>query len=465
MPELIPPAILEQLQKRFPGTDCRLDADSLEQYGQDWTRFYDVNATAIVFPRDEEDLQWLVQFARKQNIALVPSGGRTGLSAGAVATQGEIVVSLERMDKIIEFNAEDATLRCQAGVITANLQEFAEQQGMFYPVDFASSGSSQIGGNVATNAGGIRVIRYGMTREQVVGLRVVTGAGEILSLNKGLIKNATGYDLRHLMIGSEGTLGFITEVTVKLTHPPGPQAVIVLGIEELSSVMPVLTSFRKDLTLSAFEFFSDQALDKVIQHQNLQPAFESRTPYYALIEVDIEKQGSEDKLLACFEHAFEQGWIIDGVMSSSDAQAEALWKLREGISESITAWSPYKNDISVRTSRVAAFLDAVESKVNEAYPGFDNIWFGHIGDGNLHLNILKPDTMDVSTFKQQCSLFSNIIYQKVAEFEGSISAEHGVGLLKKEFLHHSCSAEEIKIKRSIKQIFDPDNIINPGKIF
>jgi len=457
--------MIQQLQDRFPGADCRIDEDSLEQYGRDWTRFHTVNARAIVFPRKEEDIVWLVDFARKNKVALVPSGGRTGLSAGAVATQGEIVVSLERMDKIIEYNEEEATIRCQAGVITANIHEFAEQQGLYYPVDFASSGSSQIGGNVATNAGGIRVIRYGMTREQVLGLRVVTGTGEILSLNNGLIKNATGYDLRHLMIGSEGTLGFITEVTIQLTTPPGPQAVVVLGIEDLSAVMPVLTSFRKELILSAFEFFSDQALTKVMEHQELKAPFDSRTNFYALIEVDMEKQGSDDKLMNCFEHAFEEGWIVDGVMSSSDAQAEALWKLREGISEAITPWTPYKNDISVTTSKVAAFLEAVDSKVNEAYPGFKNIWFGHIGDGNLHLNILKPDDMDVETFKDTCASFSDIIYRIVAEFGGSISAEHGVGLLKKDFLHYSRSEAEINIKKGIKKLFDPDGILNPGKIF
>ena len=458
------PSTLERLSAKFPGADCRIDDESLQQYGTDWTRFYETNALAIVFPRDESDIQWLVAFAREWGLSLIPSGGRTGLSAGAVATNGEIVVSLERMNSILDFNAEESTVRCQAGVITANLQNYAEQQGLYYPVDFASSGSSQIGGNVATNAGGIRVIRYGMTREQVVGLKVVTGTGEILNLNKGLVKNATGYDLRHLMIGSEGTLGFITEVTVKLISPPGPQSVLVLGIEELSNVMPVLTSFRKQLTLSAFEFFSDQAMEKVLQHQGLKPALETRTPFYALIEVDMQSQDSEDKLLSCFEYAFEQGWIVDGVMSSSDAQAESLWKLREGISESITPWTPYKNDISVTSSKVADFLAAVDDKVAAVYPDFENIWFGHIGDGNLHLNILKPDDLTIDTFKEKCAAFSDIIYSIVADFDGSISAEHGVGLLKKDFLHHSRSDAEIVIFKGIKQLFDPDNILNPGKL-
>lgn len=458
-------SVITELQDRFPDSDCRTDNDSKDQYGQDWTRFHKVDALAIVFPREETDIQWLVKFASRHQLALVPSGGRTGLSAGAVATQGEIIVSLERMDKIIEYNAEEATVRCQAGVITENLQEFAKQQGLFYPVDFAASGSSQIGGNVATNAGGIRVIRYGMTREQVVGLKVVTGTGELLDLNKGLIKNATGYDLRHLFIGSEGTLGIITEVTVKLSRPPGPQSVIVLGLEELSSLLPILMTFRESLLLSAYEFFSDQALDKVIAHQHLQPPFESRTAFYALIEVDMENPDSEDKLMQCFEHVMEQGWVVDGVMSSSDTQAAALWKLREGISEAITPWTPYKNDISVTLSKVPEFLQSVESKVLAAYPDFENIWFGHIGDGNLHLNILKPETMDIDTFKQTCHTLSDMIYAEVERFDGSISAEHGIGLLKKQFLHHSRTNAEIALMKGLKSIFDPSQVMNPGKVF
>ncbi len=457
--------IIKKLQDKFPGSDCRTDADSQEQYGQDRTRFYKVDALAIIFPRKEAEVQWLVKFATKQQLSLVPSGGRTGLSAGAVATQGEIVVSLERMDKIVEYNAEEVTVRCQSGVITENLQTFAEQKGLFYPVDFASSGSSQIGGNAATNAGGIRVIRYGMTREQVVGLKVVTGTGDLLDLNKGLMKNATGYDLRHLFIGSEGTLGIITEVTVRLSRPPTSQSVIILGLEDLSALMPILMAFRKSLTISAFEFFSDQALDKVMAHQHLKPPFESRTAFYALIEVDREDPGSEDNLLQCFEHVMEQGWVFDGVMSNSDTQAAALWKFREGISEAITPWTPYKNDISVTVSKVAEFLHSVESKVTAAYPDFETIWFGHIADGNLHLNILKPKSMDIESFKQTCHSLSHMIYNEVERFEGSISAEHGIGLLKTQFLHHSRSKAEIALMKGIKATFDPLNIMNPGKVF
>lgn len=456
--------VLAGLQARFAEKDLLTDDESFETYGQDWTRFYPVAPLAIVFPRTEDDLVWLVNFARENKVSLVPSGGRTGLSAGATASHGELVVAMDRMAEILEYDEINATVRCQAGVITDTLIEFAEQQGMFYGVDFAASGSSQIGGNVATNAGGIRVIRYGMTREQIVGLRVVTGTGEVLDLNRGLIKNATGLDMRHLFIGSEGILGFITEVTLQLLPKPAEQSVLILGVESLADLMPVLHTFRKAMTLSAYEFFSDLALDHVLAHRDVQQPFETRTAYYALLEVDMESADSEEALMNCFEKVMEEGWVVDGVMSQSETQAESLWTLREGISESITAHTPFKNDIAVTPSQVPEFLNSVQSKVSEVYPDFDCVWFGHIGDGNLHLNILKPADLDIAEFKENCHECSDIIYGEVQRFGGTVSAEHGIGLLKKSALKYSKTEAEIQLMKQIKQQFDPDNIMNPGKV-
>ncbi len=457
--------IREALLERFDAKDVLSDDDSYQIYGQDWTRFYEVAPGAIVFPRNEDDLVWLVNQARAKQWSLIPSGGRTGLSAGATARHGEIVVSLEKMNQMIEFDPINATLRCQAGVITESIQNFATDKGLYYGVDFAAAGSSQIGGNVATNAGGIRVIRYGMTREQVLGLRVVTGTGEILNLNKGLLKNATGLDFRQLFIGSEGILGFITEVTLQLLPRPSEQAVLVLGLESLNDLMSVLKTFRDQMTLSSYEFFSHQAMQKVIEHQGAVVPFETATDYYALLEIDMGQEDSENVLMNCFESVMEEGWVLDGVMSQSETQAESLWKLREGISESITGYTPYKNDISVIPSRVPDFLAAVEKQVSEAYPTFECIWFGHIGDGNLHLNILRPEDLSIEDFRNQCSECSHIIYQTVADFDGSISAEHGIGLLKKDSLHYSRSEAEIGLMRAVKRQFDPDGIMNPGKVF
>ncbi len=219
--------VLTDLINLFGDDGVFTDKDSLQHYGTDWTKVHQPDPLAIVFPRTTEQVQALVKLANKASIALVPSGGRTGLSGGAVAANKEIVVAFDRMNKLIAFNATDRSITCEPGVITQQIQQLAEDNQLYYPVDFASSSSSQMGGNIATNAGGIKVVRYGLTRNWVLGLKVVTGSGEILDLNKGLVKNATGYDLRHLFIGSEGTLGFITEATIRLTKPPKNLRVLV----------------------------------------------------------------------------------------------------------------------------------------------------------------------------------------------------------------------------------------------
>lgn len=441
------------------------DADALAQYGRDWTRAIEPAPIAAVLPGSIEEVQAIVCLAVDRGLAIVPSGGRTGLSAGAVAAHGELVVALDRLDAISDFSAVDRTVRCGAGVVTGRLQAFAEEQGLFYPVDFASSGSSQIGGNIATNAGGIKVIRHGMTRDWVAGLKVVTGTGELLDLNRGLIKNNAGYDLRHLMIGSEGTLGLIVEATIRLHEPPGDLAVMVLGAPDMSSIMTVLSTFRKELQLHAFEFFSEEALARVIEHQGLQRPFETPCPYYALLEFAGSDETTLERAMALFESGVEGGWVLDGSISQSVAQARALWRLREDISETISRWTPYKNDISTRVSEVPAFLEEVEAVVNANYPDFEIIWFGHIGDGNVHLNILKPDALPMAEFQARCGEVSRWVFEIVQRYGGSVSAEHGVGLLKKDYLSYTRSAAEIEIMRQIKRVFDPAGVLNPGKIF
>lgn len=441
------------------------DQESLLHYGQDWTRFHRPAPSVVVLPGTIEEVQALVRLANEHQLAIVPSGGRTGLSAGAVATNGELVVALDRLNKIEDFNPVDRTVRCGAGVVTEQLQQFAEQQDLFYPVDFASAGSSQIGGNIATNAGGIKVIRYGMTRDWVAGLKLVTGTGELLDLNRGLIKNNAGYDLRQLVIGAEGTLGLVVEATMQLDRQPKDLAVMVLGCPDMAAIMHVLSAFQRDMALSAFEFFSELALQKVVAHQDLQRPFETVTDYYALLEFEQSDASALEQAMALFEHCVEQGWVHDGTVSQSVAQAQNLWRLREDISETITPWTPYKNDISTIISRVPAFLDEVEAVVNARYPDFEIIWFGHIGDGNVHLNILKPDSLPIEAFREQCGEVSKWVFEIVQRYGGSVSAEHGVGLLKKEYLHYSRSHLEIEIMKQIKRVFDPAGVMNPGKIF
>jgi FAD/FMN-containing dehydrogenase len=330
-----------------------------------------------------------------------------------------------------------------------------------YPVDFASSGSSQIGGNIATNAGGIRVIRYGMTRAWVAGLKVVTGTGELIDCNRGLMKNATGYDLRHLIVGSEGTLGLIVEAEIRLCRAPEPQRVMVLGVERFIDLLHVLQRLQQDVTLSAFEFFSARALSKVTAHRALRAPFETSTAFYALVEFD---QSAVEAAMDAFEACVTEGWVVDGVLSQSEAQARDLWQLREGISESIAGYTPYKNDLSVKVAALPSFLEEVDAVVEASYPEFEVCWYGHIGDGNLHLNILRPSELPIEEFHRRCHAINPRILDVVARHGGSVSAEHGIGLLKRDFLHYSRDRAELALMAGIKRVFDPNGVLNPGKV-
>ncbi|MFT3929412.1 MAG: FAD-binding oxidoreductase [Spongiibacteraceae bacterium] len=457
--------LLAQLEAIVGADKVTTAPDDLQRFGRDWTKAYPPAPSAIVFPRSVEQVQALVKWANAERVALVPSGGRTGLSGGAVALNGEVVVAFDYMNKISDFNALDRTAVCGAGVVTEQLQQFAEEQGLYYPVDFASAGSSQIGGNISTNAGGIKVIRYGMTRDWVAGLKVVTGSGDILDLNRGLIKNNAGYDLRQLFIGAEGTLGFICEATMQFTRPPVDLTVLVLGVPEFKNIMDVLHTFQNKLDLTAFEFFSDKALEKVVAHQGLQKPFDTPAAFYALLEFEKLNDDVEAQAMELFEHCVEQGWVVDGVMSQSIEQLQNLWRLREDISETISRWTPYKNDIATVISKIPGFIDEVDAVVQHEYPDFEIIWFGHIGDGNLHLNILKPDNLPIAEFHERCHGVSKRVFDIVQRYHGSVSAEHGVGLLKKDYLQYGRSAVEIELMKSVKRVFDPNGIMNPGKIF
>ena len=453
---------MNQLQLR--PEQIKTDPESLKYYGKDWTTYFDIKALAITFPESTLDVQELVRWARKSKIALVPSGGRTGLSGAACATNNEVIVSFEKMNRILEFNSEDSTVEIEPGVVTEKLQEFAHEKGLLYPVDFAAAGSSHMGGNIATNAGGIKVVRYGLTRDWVVGLEVVTGAGEVLHLNNGLVKNATGLDLRHLFIGSEGTLGFITKATIKLAPSPPALKVIVLALNQMSSVMKVFSEFKKQLTLQAYELFSDKALSLVLDATGLNRPFETKSDWYVVCEVESPDELSEQKIMSVFEKCLENSWVVDGVISQSELQAKTFWRYREDISESLSKFSPYKNDVSVAISKVPSFMADLDQVLSEAYPNWTVVWFGHIGDGNLHINILRPDGLSKEAFVKECRQVDELVFASVQKQRGSISAEHGVGLTKKTFLHYSRSAAEITLMKKIKAIFDPDHIINPGKV-
>ena len=455
---------LTDLLQAVPELRLKTEPADLEHYGRDWTRRWTPAPLAIALPGSIEEVQAVVRWACEHGVAVVPSGGRTGLSGGAVAANGELVVSLERMNRVLEFNPVDRTLTVQPGIALEAVHNAAREQGLEYPVDFAARGSCSIGGNIATNAGGIRVIRYGNTREWIAGMKVVVGTGELLDLNRGLVKNSSGYDLRHLMIASEGTLGIVVEATLRLTDPPPPTNVMLLALPSFEVLMQVFSAFRERLQLEAFEFFTDRALHHVLAHGAQKP-FEETHPYYVVTEFASGDEAQEAAAMSAFEACMESGWVSDGVISQSDAQAAQLWRLREGITESLARYKPYKNDVSVRISAMPAFLEETQKLLGEAYPHFEVVWFGHIGDGNLHINVLKPDGLDNVEFVGQCEQVTKLLAESLQRHQGSISAEHGIGLVKKGYLESTRSPAEIEMMRGIKRVLDPKGLLNPGKLF
>jgi FAD/FMN-containing dehydrogenase len=295
-------------------------------------------------------------------------------------------------------------------------------------------------------------------------MKVVTGTGELLDLNRGLIKNSSGYDLRHLMIASEGTLGIVVEATLRLTDPPPPSNVMLLALPSFEVLMRVFAAFRERLQLEAFEFFTDRALHHVLAHGAQKP-FEEVHPYYVVTEFASGDDTQEAAAMAAFEACMDNGWVSDGVISQSDAQAAQLWRLREGITESLARYRPYKNDVSVRISAMPAFLEETQKLLGQAYPHFEVVWFGHIGDGNLHINVLKPDGLGDAEFVGQCEQVTKLLAESLKRHQGSISAEHGIGLVKKGYLESTRSAAEIEMMRGIKRVLDPKGLMNPGKLF
>jgi len=443
-------------------------AEVLESHGQDWTRVYTPNPAAVAFPRSTDDVSKLLKLCNEHGLAVVPSGGRTGLAAGAVATQGELVVSLDKMNHIGEVSKLSRTVRVQGGAVTAAVHEHCEKDGLTWPVNFASAGSSQIGGNIATNAGGVRVVRYGLTRQWVLGLQVVLMSGEVLELNGDLEKNNTGIDLRQLFIGSEGTLGIVTEATLQLAPVPQATAVAFLGAENLSAVLGVFEAARRqpNLTIQAFEYLDSDCLDVVLRHGGGARPVDSECPSYVLVEVEAE---TEDKaqadLAAWLEACFEEELILDGVVAQSSKDAVALWHLREGISESLTREAfLYKYDVAVPVVKMAEFEKGLGELAREKCKGYPVYLFGHVGDGNLHLNVLKPEGVSKEDFLDTCRNAEPAIFDLIRSYQGSVSAEHGIGLLKKKALPYSRTPTELDLFRGMKRIFDPKGLMNPGKI-
>jgi len=437
------------------------DPAELAELGRDWTRVYAPHPSAAAFPRSTEEVSRILALASEHRVPVVPSGGRTGLAGGAVAAHEELVLSLARMRRIDPVDELGQTVRVQAGAVTQTVHDHCAEHGLTWPVDFASKGSSQVGGNIATNAGGVRVIRYGLTRHWVLGLEVVLASGAVLELNGALEKNNTGFDLRQLFIGSEGTLGVITEATLKLARRPERAEVFLFAAADLAGVLRLFRAVRsRPHTVAAFEFFTDRCAARLVRHRKLRLPFAAS--HYILLEIE---GGDPDDLLAWTADLVEGGLALDATMAQTPAQAAELWALREGISESLAATGhPHKNDIALPIAGLERFCADLDALIAERYPSYELCLFGHIGDGNLHVNVMKPDDVGRDEFERQIVDADRDLFALVQRHRGSISAEHGVGLLKKAYLGYSRSPAELELLRAVKKTLDPLGVLNPGKI-
>ena len=400
------PAFVAELRALLGEEAVISEGQDLAYYGSDRCKGgWPVAPGVVVFPRTIEQVQEIVRLCTRRRVAIVPSGGRTGLTGAATATAGELVLSLERMAEILEVDPTSRLLRCRAGATIEAVHEAAAAVGLAYPVDFAAKGSAHIAGSIATNAGGVKVIRHGLTREWVQGLEVVLADGERLSLGGELVKNNTGYDLRQLFIGSEGTLGIIVEVSLRLTRPPAGHVVVLCSLPGDEEVLALFARLRRSsLELSAFECFDRGCVDRVIAHRGVDQAgplaeLGARQVLVELeldaaelaLDLDQEDPPSRDALLELLADAQEAGEVLDAVVAATEVQAAELWAWREDISESLHPFTPHKADVAVPIREVAAFLASWRGAVAEALPQIPALCFGHVGDGNLHLNLLRPE--------------------------------------------------------------------------
>jgi FAD/FMN-containing dehydrogenase len=427
-------------------------------YGVDSTQGCNPNPGAVALPVSTQEVSALLKTCYQLNIPVVPSGGRTGYAKGAAAEHGELVVSLEKMNKVISVDNAIPSAHVQAGVIIDQLNVQLIRENLYYPVSFAASGSAQIGGSIATNAGGIHVLRYGSTRQHVLEVTVVDGTGQVHTLGSNLVKDNTGYDLKQLFIGAEGTLGIITEARVKLTSPPGLRQTACLGLSRFSELLGLLSKARLLGRLHAFEILHRRCLDLVLQsNSHVQDPFQEQQSWYAVIDWELDQPDPLFPLAEDYDNV---------IVAQNSEHSKSLWRCREHISEALrTQRKIVKFDISLSPLKMDDFLAAIESHLSTNYPASELFVFGHLGDGNLHINIVVPASFNEqqsSVFRSEMDMF---MVSQIKKFAGSISAEHGIGLLKKEQLASLKDPDQLKMMKQIKMIFDPGGILNPGKVF
>ena len=466
------PALLSAL-RTIVGEAYVLTEGDLTGYELDWRKRERGKALAVVRPASTEQVAAVVKACAAAGVSIVPQGGNTGMVVGSTpdASGTQVVLSLTRMNAVRTLDAANLTITVEAGCVLQTLQEVCEQAGFLFPLSLASEGSCTIGGNLGTNAGGTQVVRYGNTRELCLGLEVVTAQGEVWSGLTGLRKDNTGYDLRHLFIGSEGTLGVITAATMKLYPLPQSQLTALAAVPSLQAAVDLLGLAHRHLSagLTGFEVMGQFALGLVVKHfpQQRVPFYES-APYCVVLEnSDTESDShARSQLERLLEEALDKGCVTDAVVAESMAQARALWHIRESIPlAQAQEGLNIKHDISIAVSRIPEFVAQADAALEQAFPGVRLVNYGHLGDGNLHYNVQAPVGQDGETFlREQENAVNAVVYALVDAYKGSISAEHGIGSLKREKLEKHKSPVALGLMRSIKTALDPHNLFNPGRM-
>ena len=450
--------------RQLVGDTAVLDAADVATRSAGYLRPDNLQAAALVRPANTDEVSRVMRWCFDNNIGVVTHGGLTGLVHGADAGPGEIILSLERMRAIEDIDPVQRTATVQAGVVLQALQDAVDPHDLAFPLDLGARGSATLGGNAATNAGGNRVIRYGMTREMVLGIEVVMADGTIVSSLNRLIKNNAGYDLKHLFIGSEGTLGIITRLVLRLRERPTTTNMAFVGIDSFAAVASFLKHIDSALggTLSAFEVMWQPFYRLVTTAPAKgQPPIAQDYRYYVLVESQgADRELDTQRFNSAMESAFESGLIVDAAISQSDADCQAFWALRDDVEQVMHGGLPVVFDISLPISEMENFADNLRAALPGAI-GDHKLWiFGHLGDGNLHVIVqVKPQDYLASRPKIEA-----LVYTPLAAFRGSVSAEHGIGLEKKAYLKVSRSENEIALMRTLKTALDPKGILNPGKV-
>ncbi len=449
------------------------DPSDLAPYNTDWRGRYHGDAAVVVKPASTAEVAAVVRACHDHKIAVVPQGGNTSQCGASIPRlgHGEIILNLSRMNRILATDWDNDTLTCEAGTVLATVQNAARQGGHLFPLSIASEGSAEIGGIISTNAGGTAVLRYGNMRSLVLGLEVVLPDGQIWNGLRGLRKDNTGYDLKQWFIGAEGTLGIITAAVLRLFSLPHVRATAWVALDSPRDAVALLgyLKTRSGDRVTGFELVSRSALQMVLHHiPGSHDPLSQPSPWYVLVEMDDTDPGSDPHgvLESSLSEALRSDMIIDAALAQSEAQADTLWALREQISEAQKLEGiSIKHDISVPVSRIPDLIDEATARLEAQYPGIRLLCFGHVGDGNLHYNLSKPNLLDNAAFIEQTLAVNRIVHDTVDRLGGSISAEHGIGQLKVDELVRYKNPVELELMKRIKYTLDPLGLMNPGKIF